>query len=423
MGRLRRWGAQGVMNTPDHVNSISSRVVRCSFQGRRTAVLSEGSSTGACVGAVLDIIDMHLAEGRTFAGATVMADEVAVVLDHRVKDEAWDAVGSLVSALSAGPRVTVFRARGDESPEPVSTQAADFSRSAKAAHYLTLLQRLDDGPPQLLRTLQQQVDRDELKAYPMLTGHPEWSLRLEGLQVGRFRPDRGWLDVGKTSAAGVDGEARRVWLKALDGTQPTGRVTVTADDGSMSYAGSVLTSFADAWIGPRDGVVRQGQQNEHALESRVLRGDCKVAVGTGTLQRLADDSVTNWGSQFPTRWGRGTDPGTPARYLDALLRDGRVPWALEMKVQGGAGAAGYYRHAVGQAVLYRHFIRDAAPLEPWFSGNARHTGHDLDRTACRAAVVVPDLSGSPKWRSRLQAVCELVDVELVEVDAHHALLR
>ena len=63
----------------------------------------------------------------------------------------------------------------------------------------------------------------------------------------------------------------------------------------------------------------------------------------------------NWGSQFPTKWG----PGGKSRYLDALLRDGSTPWAIEMKVQGGAGVGQYYRHAVAQAVLYREFIRRA----------------------------------------------------------------
>ena len=72
---------------------------------------------------------------------------------------------------------------------------------------------------------------------------------------------------------------------------------------------------------------------------------------------------------------------------------------------------------MGQAVLYRHWIRAGAALEPWFAR------HDLDRTAVRAAVVVPALDEQPQWRDRLRAVCQLTDVELVEVPHYYAALR
>lgn len=113
----------------------------------------------------------------------------------------------------------------------------------------------------------------------------------------------------------------------------------------------------------------------------------------------------------------GHTGGNAARYLDALLRDGDVPWAVEMKVRGSGGVGSYYRHAVAQAVLYRHFICSAEALDPWF------TSRGLNRQACRAAVVVPDLDGQPAWRDRLRAVCDLVDVELIEVPHHFAALR
>ncbi|MFD0205474.1 MULTISPECIES: hypothetical protein [Saccharothrix] len=115
------------------------------------------------------------------------------------------------------------------------------------------------------------------------------------------------------------------------------------------------------------------------------------------------------------RWGRTTS--NAARYLDALMRQGKVPWAVEMKVRGARGVGGYYRHAVGQAVLYRHWIRSATALDPWF------TRQGLDRTAARAAVVVPALDTQPQWRTRLRTVCDLTGVELIEVPHQHAALR
>jgi hypothetical protein len=187
---------------------------------------------------------------------------------------------------------------------------------------------------------------------------------------------------------------------------------VTQDAGAIDAAVTSLSAFADTWLAAPDPLPTTPRQNEHALESRVLRGACPVRVQSGLLQLLQPDPVTNWGSQFPTRWGHTS--GNAARYLDGLMRDGRVPWAVEMKVRGSAGVGRYYRHAVGQAVLYRHFIRSAIALDPWF------VEHGLDRAACRAAVVVPDLDEQPQWRDRLAAVCALVDVDLVEVSHKYA---
>ncbi len=80
-----------------------------------------------------------------------------------------------------------------------------------------------------------------------------------------------------------------------------------------------------------------------------------------------------------------------------------------MKVEGGGGVGGYYRHAVGQAVLYRHFIRTATSLKPWFDR------HQLDQTTCQAAVIVPELSAQPVWSDRLAQICAAFDVDLIQV--------
>lgn len=56
------------------------------------------------------------------------------------------------------------------------------------------------------------------------------------------------------------------------------------------------------------GSVAGGKQNEHVLESRILRGDVAVTVDAGILERIRPDPVVNWGSQFPTVWGPGPSP-------------------------------------------------------------------------------------------------------------------
>jgi hypothetical protein len=77
-----------------------------------------------------------------------------------------------------------------------------------------------------------------------------------------------------------------------------------------------------------------------------------------------------------------------------------------MKVRLSEGQ--YYRHAVAQAVLYRHFIRKAKDLHFWFDH------YDLDATLCRAAVVVPEFK-TATWRVRLTDLCEAFDVSLATV--------
>lgn len=164
------------------------------------------ASTEVCIGAVLDVLDMHLHEGATYAGGSVMAEDVSIILGERSDTDGLDAIGSLLAAQRSGPAVRVLVASGSAAPVNVAVEAADFSTSPKAQHYLKLMRDLDSGPPALLRNVQERVGREELRAYPMLTGNPWWSLRLEGLEVGRFRPAHGWLDVGRPDKTGLEAE-------------------------------------------------------------------------------------------------------------------------------------------------------------------------------------------------------------------------
>ncbi len=60
------------------------------------------------------------------------------------------------------------------------------------------MERLDDGTPELLRRVLEEVNRAELRAYPMLIGHPWWSPRLKWLEV-EWRPPR-WCAMGRRLA-------------------------------------------------------------------------------------------------------------------------------------------------------------------------------------------------------------------------------
>lgn len=107
-------------------------------------------------------------------------------------------------------------------------------------------------------------------------------------------------------------------------------------------------------------------------------------------------------------WGRGGR----AHYLDVLLRRGREPWAVELKVLGGGGAGAYYRHGVAQAVLHRHFIRSATPVHTWFADAG------MDAAACRVCLAVP-CALSPRANDRMQKLRTLagqLDVSVAEID-------
>jgi len=260
--------------------------------------------------------------------------------------------------------------------------------------------KADFTVPALVTDLIEATQLAELRAYPQLTARGEWSMRLEGLEVARIKGAAGSLGVGKLGKLGDVSPERGTWLAVTNTDART-----PLDTGSVAQAAELIRKFARRWA-----MVAGGQQNEHVLESRILRGSVPVQVADGTLGLIKLDAAVNWGSQFPTIWG----PGGRARYLDALLRDpndGRVPWAIEMKVNRSEGQ--YYRHAVVQAVLYRHFIRHATPLHFWFDQ------FGLDPTLCRAAVVVPTIRTN-RWQARLAALCEMFDVELVIVDESSA---
>ena len=97
------------------------------------------------------------------------------------------------------------------------------------------------------------------------------------------------------------------------------------------------------------------------------------------------------------------------------LRDGRTPWAVEIKVERPKlGVKNYYRQAISQAILYRQFIRTAEPIRPWFER------HKLDQETCRAAVVVPELAIPAASSEDLRRLCKVFDVELIEVDPRFA---
>jgi hypothetical protein len=146
----------------------------------------------------------------------------------------------------------------------------------------------------------------------------------------------------------------------------------------------------------------------------VLKGTAQVVVdgrrlelpheAEGRVQRVA------WGSQIPTLWW----PGGTIRYLDALMRAGSRPYAVELKVQDGGGYGRYLREALTQAVLYRHFIRSTTALHAWTRTL------DVEPTDCGAVVAFPKPTNlTAALTSRLAAfehLCGDFDVNYWEIE-------
>lgn len=379
-------GDVDVVHKRDSRNSISSHLGLTRYAGRLAAVVESPKSKDQ-ISALLDLVDLHFNGSPSPTGVALLLDSPAP-----------EAVAALEVLGQAMADKIPFSLLQFESGSWVPIPPSGFDPSDEQTHYRlwTGYLRADFTVPHLVTALVDATELAELRAYPQLTARGEWSVRLEGLEIARIKGATGSLGVGKLGKKGKVSPERGTWLAVAD---TDARIPLNA--ATVAEAADLIRKFALRWA-----MVAGGHQNEHVLESRILRGNVSVQVADGTLGLIKPDAAVNWGSQFPTIWG----PSGRARYLDALLRDPkdpRVPWAIEMKVKRSEGQ--YYRHAVVQAVLYRHFIRHATPLHFWFDQ------FDLDPTLCRAAVVVPTIR-TRRWQDRLAALCELFDVDLVIVD-------
>ncbi|CAB4922579.1 unannotated protein [freshwater metagenome] len=383
----------------DKRNSIGSSTGRLSVEGTRAVEVRPSATSKQQIAALLDLLDLHLSNAQV--AQPVHPREVTLRVPVP-SSEARGAIGTLVDALVAPVQVNVLEqaVNGDWS---LAATGWDASNVEEYPGWPALLQR-PRPVPDLVSRVVRATSLSSLRAYPMLSTSAGWSLRLEGLEIGRTDGKRVRLKVGKDGKLGDRSLQRRTWIESTGHSEPF-------QTGDVEVAAKAIASFAKSWQAL--GQTR-ADHDEHALESRILRGATPIDVGGKPLSLIQqDDGVVNWGSQFPTKWG----PGGKARYLDALLRDGSTPWAVEMKVQGGAGVGQYYRHAVAQAVLYREFIRRAFVLHPWFEMRG------LDATRCQGAVVVPRLT-NPRhahWRARVTDLCAAFEVTFVEVDPSHAL--
>jgi hypothetical protein len=261
----------------------------------------------------------------------------------------------------------------------------------------------NESTPDLVRALSDKMEDPSFRWYLGVVAN-YWSGRVEGLEVCRFdlRRQCGSLDVGLRRLKEGTSKARAIATKKLQalpdcfGISEVGKVAQTLRQISESRQ--------------KGGLKKEDYQPEHFYESRILRE--AIPIYPESL-RGASLGVVFKGRpfQFPAKWWHSEHR---ARYIDILMRDGNVPWVVELKYANrwDEGRDQYFRHAISQAVLYRGFIKKAPAVRILF----KQSELNLDATRCRALVALacPEPRGEELFR-RLKNLAGDFNVEVVHL--------
>ena len=168
-------GGVPVVHRGDPHNSISSHVGLTRYDGMLAAVIE---SPKAQISALLDVLDLHL--------AGVEPSPVAWRCCSTTRAGGRGGLHTLRGVLAGKIDVHLRRYDGDGW---VPLRDPAFDPSDWSAHYKDWPGHLraDVTVPALVTDLVHAVGLDELRAYPMLTSKGCWSLRLEGLEIGRVK--------------------------------------------------------------------------------------------------------------------------------------------------------------------------------------------------------------------------------------------
>jgi hypothetical protein len=115
-----------------------------------------------------------------------VADELDIILGG-ARPEASDALFTLVRSLKGAPDVRIFDYRRDGAITRLADTRFDPATEQRPLGWQRLLNEvLQRELPPLVRDVMDKVEREELRAYPMLAQPGWWSIRLEGLEVTRL---------------------------------------------------------------------------------------------------------------------------------------------------------------------------------------------------------------------------------------------
>lgn len=407
---LKQWallhGGGIVEDHSDGLLGLTSKLLRFRWNGSPAVGVAADAVPKTRINAVLDGVAWFLATARP------ADDMLHLVIARTTEDEKpsfkehLDAIGTLVTELRDGPTIRIWLLTDEADPTEVVPRPASFADTTPKRWTSMLLQAAVTPVSGLPGALVEKVDHPSFALYPKLSsqaGAEPWQMRLDGLEIGRVGATTGTLRLN-SQALHKAGEPRSTWRTEV------GEQAIVFDKASLSGAVGPVKRLIAAWTDHAnpEAVLGHGQP-EHALEAHVLSGRLQlVAVGGPLGLAVPYEAGALRAAQFPTLWG---DVTRPARYLDALLADAdRRPWAIELKdPEAGNGHGAYLRHGIGQAILYRHYIRSAPDLDPWFSH------HNLDRARCEAALAFPTaVVGAAKTIARHRDLARRYGVEVVE---------
>lgn len=400
---LVAWTAEhgsAVVTKKDITCAISSKLVRMLWEGVPTMALGSEVAGKARIDLVLDA----LAWQRTrYPGASELRLVVGVdaeLSESKVLREHLGAIGTIATAIAGGPQIRLFVLDGGE-PREMPLKPAEFT-TGKPGEWAQLLEiAAHSTPPDAALELAGLVGHPSFGVYPKLSNKGKvWQLRLDGVEVGRLGAAGNTLALNTSNIDGM-GEPRDTWKQVV------GASTRPIDTGDLPSAAATLLALIDRWQSIADGPLRHGHP-EHALEAWILSGRLVLVADGNALAPAAVAGPVLRSAQFPTLWG---DITSPARYLDALLRDGQGrPWAVELKDQfAGGGNGAYLRDGIAQAILYRHYIRSCIELNPFFDSLG------LSRVDCQAALAFPaHAPGADAIVASHHEIAAMCDVHVIE---------
>ena len=404
---VRDWATSNGTNVEkgaDHKLSLTSKLIRFRWNNSPAVAVGSDADAKTRINSVLDGIAWSLERYPRDGMLHLIVGTPGHDSPTDSQREQLGAIGTLIASLASGPHVHLWQIDLSGKLRELEARAATFTNDKPKAWVKMLLTAREADPGGLAGMLVEAIDHPAAALYPKLssqTTKEPWQIRIDGLDIGRVGTTTGTLRLATTKLA-APGKPREQWLKIVgQASQPFNAQSLAE---MVKTTRRLIETFAS---GHASGNVLDHGQPEHALEAHVLSGRLQLATGTGPL-RLAipnTDGVLR-AAQFPTLWG---DVTRPARYLDALLADeaGR-PWAIELKDQdAGGGHGAYLRAGIGQAVLYRHYIRSVEELRTWF----RH--HRLDHVKCEAALAFP--TASPAAAATIARHVELADRYGVQV--------
>lgn len=360
---------RGFVPATGKVHGLSSALLLGQMNGKPVVAIGGDADAKTQINAFQDAVHWHNLKGGTGTALFVLGRGA-------LTDNVLPIVATLSHALGEKIRIDVeVDGKHHAGTHPMFLQPRDW---------LGLLE-LREGmhPPALALSLFKQAAIDSFRWYRPVTRNAKWSGRVDGLQVCEIshsgkRPLV--MKIGKLGKKNDESLARRCFRKIA------GKDEVTVKETDLEQAVEILRRIDAA----RATGALASCELEHRLEARVLRGATPVVVdGEWLLPAISD-----WPFQFPTLWSDSAQDR--ARYVDVLMAKGEVPWILELKVDS-AGRGQHYRHAIGQAVLYREFVRRAKWLHPWFKKK------NLDPTKCQAAIAFPAHPGDQRALLQLAA--------------------